>query len=162
MQSEVKFPHNCATATGHQMLFSVAKSCLFATHSSVHGISLTRILEQVAISFSRVSFQPRDWTRVSRIGRWISLPPSQQGSPTKTLVNFKMWQFNNKVMKMTYFTRTSKSSSKSCQNLKHSWSGVALHRIERLYLSHYVLPLTVLLHNLSKISHKKCIFPCLL
>ena len=73
-----------------------------------------------------------------------------------------MLQFNNKIMKMTYFTGTSKSSSKSCQNLKHSWSGVALYRVEWLYLSHYVLPLTVFLHNLSKISHKKCIFSCLL
>ena len=39
--------------------------------SSVHGISQARILEWVAISFSRGSFQPRDWTHVSCIGRWI-------------------------------------------------------------------------------------------
>ena len=32
---------------------------------SVHGISQARILEQVAISFSRGSSWPRDWTRVS-------------------------------------------------------------------------------------------------
>ena len=35
--------------------------------SSVLGISHARILEWVAISFSRGSFQPRDWTRVSCI-----------------------------------------------------------------------------------------------
>ena len=35
--------------------------------SSVHGIFQARILEWVAISFSRRSSQPRDWTRVSRI-----------------------------------------------------------------------------------------------
>ena len=35
--------------------------------SFVHGISLTRILEWVAISFSRGSSQPRDRTRVSHI-----------------------------------------------------------------------------------------------
>ena len=35
--------------------------------SSVHGILQARILESVAISFSRGSSQPRDWTRVSRI-----------------------------------------------------------------------------------------------
>lgn len=73
-----------------------------------------------------------------------------------------MLQFSDKIMKNTYFSGTSKSSSKSCQNLKYSWSGVALYRVEWLYLSHYILPLTVFLHNLSKISHKKCIFPCLL
>ena len=38
---------------------------------SVHGISQTRILEWVAISFSRRSSQPRDWTCVSCIGRQI-------------------------------------------------------------------------------------------
>ena len=34
---------------------------------SVHGIFQARILEWVAISFSRKSSQPRDWTRVSLI-----------------------------------------------------------------------------------------------
>ena len=35
--------------------------------SSVHGIFQARVLEWVAISFSRESSQPRDWTRVSHI-----------------------------------------------------------------------------------------------
>ena len=39
--------------------------------SSVHGISQARILEWVAISFSRGSSQPRDRTHVSCIGRGI-------------------------------------------------------------------------------------------
>ena len=39
--------------------------------SSVHGISLARILECVAISFSRGFSWPRDWTCVSCICRWI-------------------------------------------------------------------------------------------
>ena len=39
--------------------------------SSVHGILQVRILEWVAISFSRGSSQPRDWTSVSCIGRQI-------------------------------------------------------------------------------------------
>ena len=39
--------------------------------SSVHGISQARILEWVAISFSRGSSWPRDWTHVSWIGRQI-------------------------------------------------------------------------------------------
>ena len=41
---------------------------------SVHGIFQARILEWVAISFSRRSSWPRDWTSVScvlYIGRWI-------------------------------------------------------------------------------------------
>ena len=36
--------------------------------SSVHGILQARILECVAISFSRGSSRPRDWTQVSCIG----------------------------------------------------------------------------------------------
>ena len=41
------------------------------TGSSVRGTSQARILEWVAISFSRGSSQPRDQTPVSCIGRWI-------------------------------------------------------------------------------------------
>ena len=37
---------------------------------SVHGILQARILEWIAISFSRGSSWPRDRTRVSRIGGW--------------------------------------------------------------------------------------------
>ena len=51
--------------------------------SSVHGISQARILEWVAISFSRASFRPRGWTRISyvylhwQVGSWtLALPIS--------------------------------------------------------------------------------------
>ena len=57
----------------------VTKSCLTLCYptghsppvSSVLGISQARILEWVAILFSRGSSQPRDWTDVSCISRWI-------------------------------------------------------------------------------------------
>ena len=42
--------------------------------SSVQGILQARILEWVAISFSRGSSRPRDRTHVSCIGRWILYP----------------------------------------------------------------------------------------
>ena len=62
--------------------FSVTQSCpafcdpmyCSSLGSSVHGILQTRILEWVAISSSRGSFQPRDQTRIfqaSYIGSWI-------------------------------------------------------------------------------------------
>ena len=42
--------------------------------SSVHGIFQARVLERVAISFSRGSSQPRDWTQVFHIaGRCFTL-----------------------------------------------------------------------------------------
>ena len=39
--------------------------------SSIHGISWARLPEWLAISFSSGSFQPKDWTQVSCIGRQI-------------------------------------------------------------------------------------------
>ena len=50
--------------------------------SSVHGILQTRILEWVAIFFSRGSSQPRDWTHVS-------LPLAPSGKPNKSSIS---WQ----------------------------------------------------------------------
>ena len=44
--------------------------------SSVHGISQARILEWVAISFSRGSSWPRDWTCISWI--WTGVPKFSQ------------------------------------------------------------------------------------
>ena len=49
--------------------------------SSVHGMSQARILECIAISFSRGSSQPRDQTCVSCIGRWILFTTEPLGSP---------------------------------------------------------------------------------
>ena len=59
--------------------YLVAKSCpslcypmdCSPTGSSVHGILQVRILEWVAISFSRGSSRSEDWTHVSCIGRRI-------------------------------------------------------------------------------------------
>ena len=46
--------------------------------SSIHGIVQARVLEWVAISFSRGSSRPRDQTQVSRIvGRPTSEPPGK-------------------------------------------------------------------------------------
>ena len=61
------------------ILFLVTKSCPILWDlidyslpgSSVHEISQTRILEWIAISFSRGSYQPGDQTWVSCIGRQI-------------------------------------------------------------------------------------------
>ena len=49
--------------------------------SSVLGIVQARILEWVAISFSRGSSLSRDCTQVSYVSRWFYLPLSHQGSP---------------------------------------------------------------------------------
>ena len=49
----------------------------------VHGILQARILEWVAVLFSRRSSQPRDRTQVSHICRWILYQLSHQGSPSE-------------------------------------------------------------------------------
>ena len=50
--------------------------------SSVRGTSWARILEGVAISSSRGSSWPKEWTLISCVGRWILYHLSHQGSPS--------------------------------------------------------------------------------
>ena len=52
-----------ACMLGHVQLFATRMDCS-SPGSSVHGISQAEILEQVAISSSRGSFLPKDWTWV--------------------------------------------------------------------------------------------------
>ena len=64
--------------------------------SSVHGILQSRILEWVAISFSRGSSQPRDWTSISYvscIGRGVLYCYHHLGNPWRILsmVLTSMW-----------------------------------------------------------------------
>ena len=67
---------NYHNIVNQQWKVKVAQSCLTLcdtmdcslSGSSVHGILHARILEWVAIPFSRGSSQPRDWTQVS----WIA------------------------------------------------------------------------------------------
>ena len=81
----------------------VAKLCLtlpdpmdcsrWQAGSSVHGIILARVLEWVAISFSRGSSEPRDRT-VSPAWQVDSLPPNQQGS-LEVRITSVIWVFSS-------------------------------------------------------------------
>ena len=81
----------CPSHTHHGGL--VIKSCLTLCDptncsplgSSVHGIFQARILEWVAISFSRGSFSPRDWTWLSCIAG-DSLPAEPPGKPITLII----------------------------------------------------------------------------
>ena len=68
--SAVQVPSSLVPACSRVWLFCDPMDCS-PPGSSVHGISQARILEWVAISFSRESSQPRNWTHVSYIGRQI-------------------------------------------------------------------------------------------
>ena len=57
---------------------------------SVHGILQARILEWVAMPFSRGSSRPRDWTQVSRIAdRFFTVWATQEAPETKVIVKKK-------------------------------------------------------------------------
>ena len=70
-------------------LFATPMDCS-PSGSSVHGISQARILEWVAISFSRGFFRPRDETCVSCLLHWQvgSLPLSYKGSSIAGMLDF--------------------------------------------------------------------------
>ena len=57
--------------------------------SSVHGMSQARILEWVAIPFSRGSSQPRGWTWVSCIAGWFFTIWASHGQ--RSLVGYSPW-----------------------------------------------------------------------
>ena len=61
----------CVHEVSHSVVSDSLRPHYKPSGSSIHGIFQTRILEWVAISFSRESSWPRDQTRVSCIGRWI-------------------------------------------------------------------------------------------
>ena len=73
------FFKNCVRCSIHVAVWLLSCVWLFVTPwtvcsppgSSVHRVSQARILEWVAISFSRGSSLPKDQTCISCIGRWI-------------------------------------------------------------------------------------------
>ena len=80
--SEVKAPQLCPTLRKRM-------DC-YLPGSSVHGTLQARILEWVAIPFSRVSSRPRDQSQVSCVGRQILHYLSHQGS--RGVVSWDYWE----------------------------------------------------------------------
>ena len=77
------------------MCVSVAQSCpslwdpRSPLGSPVHEIPQARILEWVAIPFSRGSTQPKDWTQVSCIAGSLCIS-EHQGKPRYSIIRFKV------------------------------------------------------------------------
>ena len=71
--------------------------------SSVNEISQARILEWVAISFSRVSSQPRDWTHISCIGRQAFLTFTTE-PPRKPKLPLRRWVSLSEEIRFKCFT----------------------------------------------------------
>ena len=76
--------------------------------SSVHGISQARILEWVAISFSRGSSQPRCQTHISCVGRWV----------------LYHWAIREAPMSMYYLLSSADEESRAMSNCSRSESWV--------------------------------------
>ena len=73
--------------------------------SSIHGILQARILEWIAISFSRGSSRPRDRTQVSHIGgRCFNL------WATRKPISLYMWNLKNNRNEYIYKTETDSQS----------------------------------------------------
>ena len=77
------------------MKVKVAQSCpTLWPHGLIHGILQARILEWVAIPFSRRFYRPRDWTQVSLMaGRLQSEPPGNPTSVLNPFLNTHLWLF---------------------------------------------------------------------
>ena len=86
------------TSSIYEWVSEVAQSCPTLCNpmdcslpgSSLHGILQARVLEWVAISFSRGSSWPRDWTQVSRIpGKRFNLWATREAHQYIILSNLK-------------------------------------------------------------------------
>ena len=82
------------------------------------GFSRKKILEWVAVSFSRGSSPPRGWTQVYLHCRWILCSLSHQGSPDK--VYLVIYLYSNSLHTLIWFPDPSSelfSSLASCSPL---------------------------------------------
>ena len=98
----------------HEKWSEAAQSCLTLCNpmdcslpgSSIHGIFQARILEWVAISFSRGAFRPRDWTQVSHIvGRCFTVWATREAPMRKTHENPAA--YNKHCLSKTHFWTSS-------------------------------------------------------
>ena len=82
---------------------------------SVHGILQARILEWVAIPFSRGSSQPKDWIQVSCLaGRFFTIWASREAHVTQ-------------VYTKTMHSRQTNKRWQWCLNNKHVWKLLAFY-----------------------------------
>ena len=103
------------------MKVKVAQSCLTLCDPidcTVHGILQARILEWVAIPFSRGSSQPRDQTQGSNPGlpccRQILYPLSHQGSPVSACFSaFHLRNWKDVALILAPFSPSSESFSRN-------------------------------------------------
>ena len=115
---------------------------------SVHGLSQARILEWVAVPFSRGSSQPRDWTQISCfVGRFFTAWTTREAKISHALwpkkQNIKQKQYCNKFSKDLKTWSMSKNFS-LYQSRADSQCCVSFRCIQYLWtiefgVNHYIL-----------------------
>ena len=96
----------CACSLVSDSLFS---HWLQQPGSSVHGISQARILECIAICYSRGSSWPRNQTcvsHVSYIGRWILYSLSHLGNPVRIMLSLPFFSIISIFLCYSYSSKT--------------------------------------------------------
>ena len=115
--------------------------------SSVHGIFQARVLEWVAISFSKGSSRPRDWTQVSRIaGRHFTVwATSEVLFPQKvywvtSFLKEPLWRAKMDFLQKANYKNLNKSNTKT-HNITCFISNDCLCFFEHEQIDVYVLSL---------------------
>ena len=105
-KNKIKMFFTFAEANYYYYFFEVAQSCLTLCNpmdcsppdSSIHGIFQARVLEWVAIFFSRTSSRPRAWTLVSRIvGRRFTVWTTRAPLKDYVLQKWEKWMKKKKA-----------------------------------------------------------------
>ena len=106
--------------------------------SSVHGTLQARVLEWVAISFSRGSSRPRDRIQVSRIaGRRFTIWATREGHKMKNILN----NIQKSYSPSTFSSRMFKNiiASTIIEHTSLDIMHTTLYKISNLLLNHLIL-----------------------
>ena len=129
--------YGCESWTIKESWSEVTQSCLTLCDpvdcslpgSSVHGIFQAIVLEWIAISFSRGSTQPRDWTRVSRIvDRCFTVWATREVRKERWVLknwSFELWCWR-RVLRVPWIARRSNQSILKEIRPEYSFKGLML------------------------------------
>ena len=110
------------------------------TGSYVHGILQARILEGLAIPFSRGTSQPRDWIHVSHVaGRFFTIWATREAPPRKW--NLSLFSLLPHLFAMKWWDKMPWSSSFDCSVLSQVFHFLLLPSIRGSLSPHHFLRL---------------------
>ena len=118
--------------------------------SSVHEIYHSRILEWVAISFSRGSSRPRDWTHISSLGRQILYQWATREAYALCSVNFPKSKLCIRT-KQKYQKERNEGKRRGCLTycLPSYWFNIYLYKC----IANSIRAETISFHSLLYLQH---------